>query len=97
MRVNRQSEQPIQPQPQHGLPSEEAEWWDDNRNMVEKELLQAIRDGTVQRGTAPRLAKQSRTSKNITIRMPLDDIERARRLADRKGLGYQDLHEDAAP
>jgi predicted DNA binding CopG/RHH family protein len=48
-----------------------------------------MRNGTVQKAVAQRLAKQSKTSKNITIRMPLDDIERARRLADRKGLGYQ--------
>jgi hypothetical protein len=55
--------------------------------MAEEEFLKAMRDGTVQRGTAQRLAMESRTSKNITIRMPIDDIERARRLADRKGLG----------
>ncbi len=69
--------------------AEEAKWWDDHRRMAEQELIKAIRDGTAQRGAAQRLAKQSRASKNITIRMPVDDIERARRLADRKGLGYQ--------
>ena len=41
--------------------------------------------------TAQRLVKESRESKNITIRMPLRDIERARLLADRKGIGYQTL------
>jgi hypothetical protein len=73
--------------PKFDSEAEEAKWWDDKRKMAEEEFLKAMRDGTVQRGTAQRLAMESRTSKNITIRMPIDDIERARRLADRKGLG----------
>ncbi len=75
--------------PKFDSEAEEAKWWDDNRDVAEGELLKAMRDGTVHRGTAQQLARQSRTSKNITIRIPVDDIERARRLADRKGLGYQ--------
>ena len=75
--------------PKFDSEAEEATWWDDHRNMVEEELLKAIRDRTVQSGAAQRLAMQSRTSKNITIRMPVADLERARRLADSKGLGYQ--------
>ena len=75
--------------PKFDSEAEEAKWWDDNRDMAEGELLKAMRDGTVQRGAAQRLGRQSRTSKNITIRIPVDDIERTRRLADRKGLGYQ--------
>jgi predicted DNA binding CopG/RHH family protein len=35
-------------------------------------------------------------SKNIAIRVPLDDLERARRLAARKGLQYQTYVKDAA-
>ncbi len=75
--------------PKFDSEAEEARWWDEKRNMVEEELLKAIRDGTVQTGTAQKLAMQSKTSKNITIRMPVDDLERARRFAERKGLGYQ--------
>jgi predicted DNA binding CopG/RHH family protein len=67
----------------------EALWWDENKRMIEVDLLQAMRDGTAQRGTAQRLVKESRESKNITIRMPLRDIERARLLAEKKGIGYQ--------
>jgi predicted DNA binding CopG/RHH family protein len=33
--------------------------------------------------------KEARASKNITIRIPLADLERARQLSARKGLAYQ--------
>ncbi|MGE5645732.1 MAG: CopG family antitoxin [Acidobacteriota bacterium] len=75
--------------PKFETEAEEAKWWDEHRALVEQELSKAMRDGTAQKGTAQRLTRQWRASKNITIRMPLDDVERARRLADRKGLGYQ--------
>jgi predicted DNA binding CopG/RHH family protein len=49
----------------------------------------AMHEGTIGRGTAQRLVREARLSKNITIRMPLADLERARKLSARKGLGYQ--------
>ena len=61
----------------------------DNRDMVEKEFMTAIRNGAVGRGIAKRLAGVARESKNITIRMPVADIDRARDLAGKKGIGYQ--------
>jgi predicted DNA binding CopG/RHH family protein len=33
--------------------------------------------------------REARESKNITIRLPIADIERARRLSAKKGLGCQ--------
>lgn len=75
--------------PKFATETEEAKWWDEHRGLVEGELSRAMREGTAQKGVAQRLTKQWRASKNITIRMPVDDVERARRLADRKGLGYQ--------
>ena len=75
--------------PKFETEAEEARWWDDHRAMVERELLKAMRDGTVQRGTAQRLAREARESKNITIRVQVADIELARRLSAKKGLGYQ--------
>jgi len=65
----------------------EAHWWDEHKQMVEASLLQAIRDGTAQRRTAQRLVREARESKNITIRMPLSDIERLRLLAEKKRHG----------
>ena len=72
-------------------PAEEARWWDEHKAMVEESLMQAMRDGTAQRGTAQRLVREARESKDITIRMPIADIERARKLSVKKGLGYQTL------
>jgi predicted DNA binding CopG/RHH family protein len=68
---------------------QEAAWWDRNKELVEQNLLRAMHDGTAERGTAQNLLKESRESKNITIRMPLADLERARTLSARKGLAYQ--------
>ncbi len=50
--------------------AEEASWWDEHKAMVEESLMQAMRDGTAQRGTAQRLVREARESKDITIRMP---------------------------
>jgi predicted DNA binding CopG/RHH family protein len=75
--------------PRFETEAEEARWWDEHRELAEEELSKALADGSAQKGTAQRLTKQWRASKNITIRMPVDDVERARRLADRKGMGYQ--------
>jgi len=67
----------------------EARWWDRNIKMVEKELAAALKRGTAQRGTAQRLVREARESKNITIRIPVAEIQRARVLAEKKGIGYQ--------
>ena len=77
--------------PKFANEADEARWWDEHKKMVEENLLRAMRDGTAQRGTAQRLVREARQSKNITIRMPIADIERARKLSDKKGLGYQTL------
>jgi predicted DNA binding CopG/RHH family protein len=75
--------------PEFESEAQEARWWDEHRDLVEENLIQAMRDCTTQRGSAQRLVKESRASKNITIRMPLADLERARQLSARKGLAYQ--------
>jgi len=75
--------------PEFESEAQEAAWWDDHRTLVEENLSNAMRDGTAQKGTAQRLAQEARLSKNITIRMPLADLERARRISAKKGLGYQ--------
>ena len=61
----------------------EAEWWYENRDRVEANLAEAIESGTAQR-----LVKDARLSKNITIRLSLEDLERARRLFAICGLAY---------
>jgi predicted DNA binding CopG/RHH family protein len=75
--------------PEFATEAEEAAWWYENRQMVEDEFRKAIQDGTIRRGTADRLVREARESRNITIRIPMVDIERARELAEKKGIGYQ--------
>ena len=85
--------------PQFATEAEEAKWWDDHKEMVEENLIQAIRDGTARRGTAQRLVREARTSRNVTIRMAEADLDMARKQAEEKGLPYQTyiksvLHEE---
>ena len=55
--------------PKFETEAEEVKWWDDHTEMIEENLIQAIRDGTANRGTAQRLVREARQSKNVTIRM----------------------------
>jgi hypothetical protein len=48
-----------------------------------------MRDGTVQRGTAQRLTREARSSRNVTIRMAEADLDLARQQAEAKGLVRQ--------
>ena len=75
--------------PKFATEAEEARWWDSKAGEVETRLLAALQAGTARRGTAQRLTREARESKNITIRMPVSEIERARALAGKKGIGYQ--------
>ena len=75
--------------PKFSSEEQEALWWDEHKATVEENLTAAMRDGTAQRGTAQSLTAEVRGSKNITIRMPLADLERARQLSSRRGLAYQ--------
>ncbi|HWE50417.1 MAG TPA: hypothetical protein VG273_11530 [Bryobacteraceae bacterium] len=75
--------------PEFTSEAQEAQWWDEHRGKIESRLLGAMRSGTVQRNAATRLAGEARASRNITIRMPLADLERARQLSARRGLAYQ--------
>ncbi|HYL72951.1 MAG TPA: CopG family antitoxin [Bryobacteraceae bacterium] len=79
--------------------AEEAKWWDDHKEMVERNLIQAIGNGTARRGVANRLVQEARTSRNVTIRLAEADLNLARKQAEEKGLPYQTyiksvLHEE---
>ena len=85
--------------PEFASEAEEAKWWDDHKAMVEDNLIHAMRDGTARQGTARRLAREARISKNITIRVAEADLELARKQAEARGLPYQTyiksvLHEE---
>jgi uncharacterized DUF497 family protein len=52
-------------------------------------VVWAIRSGAANAGGPQRVLTELRQLKNITIRLRLDDLARARALAERKGVGYQ--------
>ena len=75
--------------PKFATEAEEARWWDNHMDVVGKNLVEAIRTGAVKRGGPRRVIQERRESKNITIRVAVADIARARVLAAQKGIGYQ--------
>jgi len=82
----------------------EADWYatPQGRRQTAREFARALRAGTLRRSagrevakTDPKLlqqlmreAKQNAT-RPISLRLPVTDLERARQIAERTGLGYQ--------
>jgi predicted DNA binding CopG/RHH family protein len=71
--------------------SEEAKWWDRHMGAVESRLKEGMKKRTLKKGGPRRVILERRQSKNITIRFALAEIERARAVANKKGIGYQTL------
>jgi predicted DNA binding CopG/RHH family protein len=73
--------------------SEEADWWASatGRAYLKKKAKEAQSSGARFSGSplVARLNKKSTTQ--IAIRLPGTDIEEARKIAGRKGIGYQTL------
>ena len=77
--------------------AEEARWFEKNQDRLLKLFEQAEREGSLRIGDksvgitfskrTEKLAKPP--SQKVMLRVPSDDLERARRLAAVKGLGYQ--------
>jgi predicted DNA binding CopG/RHH family protein len=72
---------------------EEADWWASRtgRDYVKQRSAEAQSKGTKPAGSrlVARLAKKS--SVQIAIRIPEGDLAQARKIATRKGIGYQTL------
>lgn len=79
--------------PSFASEKEESEWFYQHRDELEQymdEPTEADQTEFEKELTAIRASNQPQ-SKNISINMPLRTIERAKRLAERKGIGYQTL------
>ena len=63
--------------------AEEAEWWDRHQDLIADLLLKHGRRGAV-------------PTKSISVRLPVTDIERARKLAEKRGVGLPVGHQDVA-
>jgi predicted DNA binding CopG/RHH family protein len=69
----------------------EAEWWYKNRARLDKDFLEAAKKGKLKRLDQATLKARLAVPKSrvVSIRLPEDDIELARRQATQKGLPYQ--------
>ena len=73
--------------PKFSSEAEEAAWWDAHRSEVEAEIRQRMKQKLPL--TLGRLLQGEKPSQPVTLRIAKEDLEDARRLAARKGLGYQ--------
>jgi predicted DNA binding CopG/RHH family protein len=73
--------------PKFSSEAKEAAWWDAHRSEIESEIRQRVKQK--QPVTLANLLRGAKPSRPVTLRIPKEDLETARRLAARKGLGYQ--------
>ncbi len=73
--------------PKFSNEAEEAAWWDAHRFEIEAEIRQRMKQKRPL--TLGRLLQGVKPSQPITLRIATRDLETARRLAARKGVGYQ--------
>jgi predicted DNA binding CopG/RHH family protein/uncharacterized DUF497 family protein len=64
--------------PEFRSEAEEAAWWDQNQDLIADLLVKYGRRGAV-------------PTKNVSVRLPVTDLERARKLAEKRGIGYQTI------
>jgi len=73
--------------PKFSSEAKEAAWWDAHRSEIESQIRQRVKQK--QPLTLANLLHGAKSSQPITLRIPKEDLETARRLAAQKGLGYQ--------
>jgi len=73
--------------PKFSSEAEEAAWWDAHRSEIEAEIRQRM--NRTRPLTLGNLLQGASPSQPVTLRVPKEDMETARRLAARKGMGYQ--------
>jgi hypothetical protein len=82
----------------------EADWYTtpQGRRQTQREFARALKDGTVIRSAGSKVAKtdpkvlqqlmqqaKQNATRAISIRVPIADLERAQRIAEKTGVGYQ--------
>jgi predicted DNA binding CopG/RHH family protein len=73
--------------PKFSSEAEEAAWWDAHRSEIEAEIRQRMKQKRPL--TLGSLLEGEKPSQPVTLRIATTDLETARRLAARKGVGYQ--------
>jgi hypothetical protein len=90
--------------------AEEVDWYStaEGRRQTQREFARAIRKGTLIRTaglnvakTNPKILEQlmeeakANATRAISLRIPIADLERARQIAERTGVGYQSVLKQA--
>src|ERR1019366_8050870 len=83
--------------PQTRSEAEEARWFEENQGRLPKLFEQAEKEGSLRVGGKSigiTLSKKTEAlrrppSQKVVLQIPVDDLDRARRQAARKGIGYQ--------
>ena len=90
--------------------TDEAGWYatPEGRRQTQREFARALKEGTVIRSTGSGIAKtdprvlerlmeqaMQKTTRAISIRIPIADLERARHIAAAAGVGYQTVLKQA--
>lgn len=73
--------------------SEEADWWAsrEGREFVKRKSAELRQTGTQARGSRLVANLNKTSSTQIALRLPETDLAKARKIATRKGIGYQTL------
>src|SRR5712691_11120484 len=73
--------------------SQEADWWASRagRDYVKRRSAEAQLEGAKPAGSPLISEVNKKSSVQIAIRLPEGDLEQARKIAGRKGIGYQTL------
>jgi hypothetical protein len=90
--------------------AQEAGWYatSQGRRQTQREFARALKDGTLIRSTGPNIGKtdpkvlerlmeqaKRNATRSISIRVPIADLEQARRIAENTGVGYQTVLKQA--
>ena len=75
--------------PKFSNEAEEAAWWDTHRSEIEAEIRQRMKQKRTLTLGSLLQGERAKPSQPITLRIPKEDLAKARRLAAQKGLGYQ--------
>src|SRR5438477_187381 len=81
------------PMPKFKTESQEADWWagPSGRAFVKRKSAEARSKRTKAGGSSLVARLNPKKSVQIAIRLPDADLAQARKIADRKGIGYQTL------
>ena len=71
--------------------AEEAAWWDSHPEVILKAVERAYGSKALERVLGQGARPKRPPTTTVTIRLPVEDVARARRLAAQKGQGYQTL------